>query len=251
MRRMGAGPSAGGSAGGDRRGRDDDLDPRAFTRDAAHGEPRPDLVSPGAHPGQTEMAVGDPGRIEALAIVVDVQPDARRCPSDLQREALAEMRALIFELRPGNLEQDGLTRAWHPHRGAPGSDRAADRRRKRARRTVAARHRGGPLSDLAGGAPQRRQARAARGRFASRSDGQRRASGCTSTTTARASILPGSPTAISVWPGCAPGPTRSGRGSPCAASRAKARGSRSSSRPRRSPPAEPPGPTGPAPIRDA
>jgi signal transduction histidine kinase len=34
---------------------------------------------------------------------------------ELQREALAEMRALIFELRPGNLEQDGLTRALRTH----------------------------------------------------------------------------------------------------------------------------------------
>ena len=34
---------------------------------------------------------------------------------DLQREALAEMRALIFELRPGNLEQDGLIRALRTH----------------------------------------------------------------------------------------------------------------------------------------
>jgi signal transduction histidine kinase len=32
-----------------------------------------------------------------------------------QREALAEMRALIFELRPGNLEQDGLVRAIKTH----------------------------------------------------------------------------------------------------------------------------------------
>ena len=37
---------------------------------------------------------------------------------DLQREALAEMRALIFELRPGNLEQDGLTRALRTHTSA-------------------------------------------------------------------------------------------------------------------------------------
>ncbi|MEX1170829.1 MAG: GAF domain-containing protein [Chloroflexota bacterium] len=37
---------------------------------------------------------------------------------DLQREALAEMRALIFELRPGNLEQDGLTRALRTHTAA-------------------------------------------------------------------------------------------------------------------------------------
>jgi PAS domain S-box-containing protein len=37
---------------------------------------------------------------------------------DLQREALAEMRALIFELRPGNLEQDGLARALRTHTAA-------------------------------------------------------------------------------------------------------------------------------------
>jgi PAS domain S-box-containing protein len=37
---------------------------------------------------------------------------------ELQREALAEMRALIFELRPGNLEQDGLSRALKTHTAA-------------------------------------------------------------------------------------------------------------------------------------
>ena len=37
---------------------------------------------------------------------------------DLQREALAEMRALIFELRPGNLESDGLLPALRTHAGA-------------------------------------------------------------------------------------------------------------------------------------
>jgi PAS domain S-box-containing protein len=37
---------------------------------------------------------------------------------ELQREALAEMRALIFELRPGNLEQDGLNRALKTHTAA-------------------------------------------------------------------------------------------------------------------------------------
>jgi PAS domain S-box-containing protein len=37
---------------------------------------------------------------------------------ELQREALAEMRALIFELRPGNLEQDGLVRALKTHSSA-------------------------------------------------------------------------------------------------------------------------------------
>ncbi len=37
---------------------------------------------------------------------------------ELQRDALAEMRALIFELRPGNLEQDGLYRALRTHTAA-------------------------------------------------------------------------------------------------------------------------------------
>jgi PAS domain S-box-containing protein len=37
---------------------------------------------------------------------------------ELQREALAEMRALIFELRPGNLEQDGLYKALRTHTAA-------------------------------------------------------------------------------------------------------------------------------------
>ena len=34
---------------------------------------------------------------------------------ELEREALAEMRALIFELRPGNLEEDGLVQALRTH----------------------------------------------------------------------------------------------------------------------------------------
>ncbi len=37
---------------------------------------------------------------------------------DLQRDALAEMRALIFELRPGGLEQDGLVTALRRHAAA-------------------------------------------------------------------------------------------------------------------------------------
>ena len=37
---------------------------------------------------------------------------------DLQRDALAEMRALIFELRPGGLEKDGLVHALRRHAAA-------------------------------------------------------------------------------------------------------------------------------------
>jgi PAS domain S-box-containing protein len=55
----------------------------------------------------------------AVELLLDRDPEAARKQLDqlreLQREALAEMRALIFELRPGNLEQDGLTRALRTH----------------------------------------------------------------------------------------------------------------------------------------
>jgi PAS domain S-box-containing protein len=58
----------------------------------------------------------------SVEMLLDRDPEAARKQlaqlRDLQREALAEMRALIFELRPGNLEQDGLTRALKTHTAA-------------------------------------------------------------------------------------------------------------------------------------
>ena len=79
---------------------------------------------------------------------------------ELQREALAEMRALIFELRPGNLEQDGLARALKTHtaalQGRIGLPVVVE---SEPRRAAAIAHRGGVVPDRAGGAPQRRQAR--------------------------------------------------------------------------------------------
>jgi PAS domain S-box-containing protein len=55
----------------------------------------------------------------SVEMLLDRDPDAARTQltqlRELQREALAEMRALIFELRPGNLEQDGLVRAIKTH----------------------------------------------------------------------------------------------------------------------------------------
>jgi PAS domain S-box-containing protein len=58
----------------------------------------------------------------SVEMLLDRDPAAARTQlaqlRDLQREALAEMRALIFELRPGNLEQDGLTRALRTHTAA-------------------------------------------------------------------------------------------------------------------------------------
>ncbi len=58
----------------------------------------------------------------SVELLLDRDADAARVQlgqlRELQREALAEMRALIFELRPGNLEQDGLVRALKTHTAA-------------------------------------------------------------------------------------------------------------------------------------
>ena len=55
----------------------------------------------------------------SVELLLDRDPDGARAQllqlRELQREALAEMRALIFELRPGNVEQDGLERALRTH----------------------------------------------------------------------------------------------------------------------------------------
>jgi PAS domain S-box-containing protein len=57
-----------------------------------------------------------------IEMLIDKDPQAAReqlvALRELQREALAEMRALIFELRPGNLEQDGLIHALRTHTAA-------------------------------------------------------------------------------------------------------------------------------------
>lgn len=58
----------------------------------------------------------------SVEMLLDSDLDAARTHltqlRELQREALAEMRALIFELRPGNLEQEGLVRALKTHSAA-------------------------------------------------------------------------------------------------------------------------------------
>jgi PAS domain S-box-containing protein len=55
----------------------------------------------------------------SVELLLDRDPDAARQMlgelRSLEREALAEMRALIFELRPANLEQDGLVQALRTH----------------------------------------------------------------------------------------------------------------------------------------
>lgn len=58
----------------------------------------------------------------SVEMLLGPDPEAARAQMgqlrELQREALAEMRALIFELRPGNIEQDGLIRALKTHAAA-------------------------------------------------------------------------------------------------------------------------------------
>ena len=79
---------------------------------------------------------------------------------DLQREALAEMRALIFELRPGNIEQDGLLAALKTHTaGLQGRIGLPIVVTSDLAERSAARPRGGPVPDQPGGAAQHRQAR--------------------------------------------------------------------------------------------
>ena len=79
---------------------------------------------------------------------------------DLQREALVEMRALIFELRPGNIEQDGLVHALRTHssalQGRIGLPIVVESSLE-GRLPLA--DRGDPVPDRPGGAPQHRQAR--------------------------------------------------------------------------------------------
>jgi PAS domain S-box-containing protein len=54
-----------------------------------------------------------------IELLLDRDPDQVRSKlaslRDLQREALAEMRALIFELRPGNVQEHGLVGALRTH----------------------------------------------------------------------------------------------------------------------------------------
>jgi PAS domain S-box-containing protein len=60
--------------------------------------------------------------LRTLELLLDSDPDAAggkvRELRELQRDALAEMRALIFELRPASLETDGLLQALRNHAAA-------------------------------------------------------------------------------------------------------------------------------------
>jgi PAS domain S-box-containing protein len=57
--------------------------------------------------------------LRTLELLLETNPDAARPKlaelRDLQKDALAEMRTLIFELRPSSLESDGLVQALRTH----------------------------------------------------------------------------------------------------------------------------------------
>ena len=88
---------------------------------------------------------------------------SRSCASS-RSDALAEMRGLIFELRPGALDKDGLVHgAAQARRRGPGPDRPAVSSRPMVdgdRAHVPVDVEETLLPDRPGGAPQRRQARA-------------------------------------------------------------------------------------------
>ncbi|MCV0402397.1 MAG: GAF domain-containing protein [Chloroflexi bacterium] len=57
--------------------------------------------------------------LRTMELLLDSDPDAARAKvaelRELQKDALAEMRTLIFELRPSSLENDGLVQALRTH----------------------------------------------------------------------------------------------------------------------------------------
>lgn len=89
--------------------------------DLAAGEERAHLARE-LHDSVTQALFSMTLVSRSVEMLLDRDVDAARTHlsqlRDLQREALAEMRALIFELRPGNLEQDGLSRALRTHTAA-------------------------------------------------------------------------------------------------------------------------------------
>jgi PAS domain S-box-containing protein len=95
--------------------------------------------------------------LRTLEILLGTDPEAAKEKlvelRELQKDALAEMRTLIFELRPSSLESDGLVQALRTHATA------VQRRTGLAIVVDAPGSRRGALPHRPGGAPQRREAR--------------------------------------------------------------------------------------------
>jgi signal transduction histidine kinase len=103
----------------EREGLERDL--RRQAAELAAGEERSHLARE-LHDSVTQALFSMTLLTRTIEILLDRDLDAARQQlvvlRDLQREALAEMRALIFELRPGNLQQDGLIHALRTHSAA-------------------------------------------------------------------------------------------------------------------------------------
>ncbi len=89
--------------------------------DLAAGEERSHLARE-LHDSVTQALFSMTLMTRSIEVLMERDPDAvaERLATlrDLQRDALAEMRALIFELRPASLEQDGLVAALRTHASA-------------------------------------------------------------------------------------------------------------------------------------
>ena len=96
-------------------------DLRRQAAELAAGEERSHLARE-LHDSVTQALFSMTLLTRTIEMQLERNPDAARAQlvilRDLEREALAEMRALIFELRPGNLEQDGLIHALRTHSSA-------------------------------------------------------------------------------------------------------------------------------------
>jgi len=93
-------------------------DLRRKAAEVAAGEERAHLARE-LHDSVTQALFSMTLVTRSLEILLDRDPAAAAeqlgLLRDLQRDALAEMRSLVFELRPGSLEQDGLAQALRTH----------------------------------------------------------------------------------------------------------------------------------------
>jgi PAS domain S-box-containing protein len=96
-------------------------DLRRQSAEIAAGEERAHLARE-LHDSVTQALFSMTLLARTVEMLLDREPERAKeqlaALRELQREALAEMRALIFELRPGNLEQDGLYKALKTHSAA-------------------------------------------------------------------------------------------------------------------------------------
>jgi PAS domain S-box-containing protein len=93
-------------------------DLRSQAAELAAGQERAHLARE-LHDSVTQALFSMGLTLRTLELLLDADPDAARGKlvelRELQKDALAEMRTLIFELRPSSLESDGLVQALRTH----------------------------------------------------------------------------------------------------------------------------------------